>query len=210
VQDAGSQMIAAACAAERGMTVLDLCAGAGGKTLALAADMDGPRDGAGRLIAADTGRDRLARLVPRAQRAGANIETRLLDPGKELAALGDIAGACDLVLVDAPCSGSGTWRRNPEARWRLTPARLDRIVALQAHILDYAASLVKPGGRLVFAVCSLLDREGREQAEAFLDRHPEWHSVSARNSARVHGPGTLLLPRRDGTDGFFFATLANN
>jgi len=210
VQDAGSQMIAAACAAKPGMIVLDLCAGAGGKTLALAADMAGPRDGAGRLIAADTGRDRLARLVPRAQRAGANVETRLLDPGKEQAALTDLVGACDIVLVDAPCSGAGTWRRNPEARWRLTPARLEKIVALQAHILDYAAALVKPGGRLVFAVCSLIDREGREQAEGFLTRHPGWHAIPSQDGARAHGPGTLLLPRRDGTDGFFFATLANN
>lgn len=210
VQDAGSQMIAAACAAKPGMTVLDLCAGAGGKTLALAADMGGPGDGEGRLIAADTVRDRLARLVPRAERAGACVETRLLDPRREAAALADLQGACDVVLVDAPCSGSGTWRRNPEARWRLTPERLDRIVALQAHILDYAASLVKPGGRLVFAVCSLIDREGCEQAEAFLARHPRWTAVSPQDLVRAHGPGTILLPRRDGTDGFFFATLANN
>jgi 16S rRNA (cytosine967-C5)-methyltransferase len=210
VQDAGSQMIAAACAAKPGMTVLDLCAGAGGKTLALAADMGGPKDGEGRLIAADTGRDRLARLMPRAERAGANVETRLLDPGKELAVLADLVGRCDVVLVDAPCSGSGTWRRNPEARWRLTPERLERIVALQARILDYAASLVKPGGRLVFAVCSLIDREGHDQVEAFLACHPNWDAVLPQDGARAHGPGTLLLPRRDGTDGFFFATLANN
>ena len=206
VQDAGSQMIAAACEARAGMTVLDLCAGAGGKTLALAADMDGK----GRLIAADTVRDRLARLTPRAERAGAIVETRLLDPKREAVALADLQGGCDVVLVDAPCSGSGTWRRNPEARWRLTPERLDRIVALQAHVLDIAAPLIKPGGRLVFAVCSLIDREGREQAEAFLARHPGWHAVPPQEPARAHGPGTLLLPRRDGTDGFFFATLANN
>jgi len=210
VQDAGSQMIVAACEAGPGMTVLDLCAGAGGKTLALAADMGGPGHGAGRLIAADTVRDRLSRLMPRAERAGAVVETRLLNPGKEAAALADLTGACDFVLVDAPCSGSGTWRRNPEARWRLTPERLDRIVALQSRILDIAAPLVKSGGRLVFAVCSLIDREGREQAEAFLARHPGWTAILPRQAARAHGPGTLLLPRRDGTDGFFFATLANN
>ncbi|HEY1124169.1 MAG TPA: RsmB/NOP family class I SAM-dependent RNA methyltransferase [Sphingobium sp.] len=206
VQDAGSQLIAAACEARPGMTVLDLCAGAGGKTLALAADMAGD----GRLIAADTVHDRLARLVPRAERAGAIVETRLLDPWREATALADLAGRCDVVLVDAPCSGSGTWRRNPEARWRLTPERLDRIVALQAHVLDIAAPLVKSGGRLVFAVCSLIDREGREQAEAFIARHSGWHAIPPQEVARAHGPGTLLLPRRDGTDGFFFATLANN
>ncbi|MBO9581308.1 MAG: RsmB/NOP family class I SAM-dependent RNA methyltransferase [Sphingobium sp.] len=210
VQDAGSQAIAAACEAAPGMTVLDLCAGAGGKTLALAADMGGPGNGGGRLIAADTVRDRLARLTPRAERAGATVETRLLDPGKEAAALADLTGACDVVLVDAPCSGSGTWRRNPEARWRLTPERLDRIVALQSRIIDIAAPLVKPGGRLVFAVCSLIDREGRDQAEGFLARHPGWTAILPQQAARAHGPGTLLLPRRDGTDGFFFATLANN
>jgi len=202
VQDAGSQIIAAACEARSGMTVLDLCAGAGGKTLALASDMGGE----GRLIAADTVRDRLARLVPRAQRAGATVETRLLNPNREAEVLADLAAACDVVLVDAPCSGSGTWRRNPEARWRLTPERLDRIVALQSRLLDVAAPPVKSGGRLVFAVCSLIDREGRGQAEAFLERHSGWRSVPP-NSAQCHGPGTLLLPRRDNTDGFFFAVL---
>ena len=164
VQDAGSQIIVQACAARPGETVIDLCAGAGGKTLALAADMQGQ----GRLIAADTIRDRLARLNPRAIRAGAEmIETLLLDDGREAAMLEPLVGSADLVLVDAPCSGTGTWRRNPEARWRLTPARLDRLTALQAHILDLAAPLVKPGGRLAYAVCSLLEREGRAQADAF-------------------------------------------
>ncbi|MBO9671757.1 MAG: RsmB/NOP family class I SAM-dependent RNA methyltransferase, partial [Sphingobium sp.] len=143
IQDAGSQIIAHACAARPGMTVLDLCAGGGGKTLALAADMKGE----GRLVAADTVRDRLSRLMPRAERAGcaAMIETRLLDPGKESGALAALAGQCDIVLIDAPCSGAGTWRRNPEARWRLTPDRLARIVALQARLLAVAAPLVKPG-----------------------------------------------------------------
>ncbi len=199
VQDAGSQRIVAACGARPGMTVLDFCAGAGGKTLALAAEMGGK----GRLIAADTVRDRLSRLAPRAERAGAHVETRLLDPGRESAVLADLAGACDIVLVDAPCSGSGTWRRNPEARWRLTSARLERIVALQAHILLAAAPLVKPGGRLAYAVCSLIDVEGRAQIEAFLAAHAGWRPCAPAD----HGPGALLLPRRDGTDGFFFAVL---
>lgn len=197
VQDAGSQIIAAACAAAPGMTVLDLCAGAGGKTLALAAGMAGQ----GRLVAADTVRDRLARLAPRAARAGADgiVETLLLDTGHESAQLSPLAGRCDVVLVDAPCTGSGTWRRNPEARWRLTPQRLDRVAALQAHVLALAAPLVKPGGALVYAVCSLIAREGAGQVAAFLAANPGW---------QVDGGGRLLTPARDGTDGFFFARLA--
>jgi 16S rRNA (cytosine967-C5)-methyltransferase len=205
VQDAGSQWIVRACGAQPGMTVLDLCAGAGGKTLGLAAAMAGQ----GRLIAADTVRDRLDRLVPRAGRAGAAamIETRLLDSGREAGALADLAGQCDIVLVDAPCSGSGTWRRNPEARWRLSPARLERIVALQARLLGLAAPLVRPGGRLVYAVCSLIDREGRGQAEGFCAAHPGWQARPFAAAGRPHGPGTLLTPAHDGTDGFFFTLL---
>jgi 16S rRNA (cytosine967-C5)-methyltransferase len=140
------------------MLAVDLCAGAGGKSLALAADMGGPADG--RLIACDTDRGRLSRLPQRANRAGAAVEIRLLNPGREGEALADLAGAADLVLVDAPCSGTGTWRRNPEARWRLSPERLARLTALQAHILALAAPLVRPGGHLVYAVCSLLPEEG--------------------------------------------------
>lgn len=205
IQDAGSQIIAEACEARAGMTVLDLCAGAGGKTLALAADMGGE----GRLIAADSVRDRLARLVPRAARAGCSgmIETLLLDPGREARSLAHLEGQCDVVLIDAPCSGSGTWRRNPEARWRLTPDRLDRIVALQARLLAVAAPLVKPGGRLVYAVCSLIDREGRDQVQQFVRLAPLWKARRAIDAGRPWGEGTLLTPRHDGTDGFFFAVL---
>jgi 16S rRNA (cytosine967-C5)-methyltransferase len=205
VQDAGSQMIAAACDAQPGMTVIDLCAGAGGKTLALAAAMAGR----GTLIAADAIRSRLARLGPRAERAGATfIETLLLDQGHEAGGLGSLAGQADVVLVDAPCSGTGTWRRNPEARWRLTPARLERLVAEQARILDFAAPLLAPGGLLVYAVCALTRSEGREQVEGFLQRHPGWTSEAIDAPAgRALGPGLLLTPGHDGTDGFFFARL---
>jgi 16S rRNA (cytosine967-C5)-methyltransferase len=205
VQDAGSQQIVRACAVKPGMTVLDLCAGAGGKTLALAADMAGQ----GRLIAADTVRDRLARLMPRAARAGcgAMVETLLLDPGREAATLAPLAGQCDAVLVDAPCSGSGTWRRNPEARWRLTPERLERIVGLQARLLAVAAPLVKPGGRLVYAVCSLIDREGRDQVQQFVRLDRLWQIRREIEAGRPWGDGILLSPRHDGTDGFFFAVL---
>ncbi|HKY82105.1 MAG TPA: RsmB/NOP family class I SAM-dependent RNA methyltransferase [Sphingobium sp.] len=205
VQDAGSQLISAACGAQPGMTVIDLCAGAGGKTLALAAAMAGQ----GTLIAADSIRSRLARLDPRAIRAGATfIETLLLDQGHEAGALAPLKERVDIVLVDAPCSGTGTWRRNPEARWRLTPARLERLVAEQARILDFAAPLLAPGGVLVYATCALTDGEGRDQVEAFLRRHPGWTAEPVDIAAgRVHGGGKLLTPAHDATDGFYFARL---
>ncbi|MES2495119.1 MAG: RsmB/NOP family class I SAM-dependent RNA methyltransferase [Pseudomonadota bacterium] len=205
IQDEGSQLIALAAQATGRMTVLDLCAGAGGKTLALADDMGGE----GRLIASDTNRARLDRLAPRARRAGyGEIETRLLNPGREMEALDDLQDGCDVVLVDAPCSGTGTWRRNPEARWRLTPDRLVRLMETQAHVLDLAAALVKPGGVLVYAVCSLLDEEGLGQLQAFLDRTPSFTVDTLPFAAgREHGAGKLLSPRHDGTDGFFIARL---
>jgi 16S rRNA (cytosine967-C5)-methyltransferase len=205
VQDAGSQIISAACQAQPDMTVVDLCAGAGGKTLALAAAMMGQ----GRLIACDAIRSRLSRLPERAERAGAAfIETLLLDQMREGEQLAPLAGAADVVLVDAPCSGTGTWRRNPEARWRLTPQRLERLVSEQARILDFAAPLVAPGGRLVYAVCALTTQEGSAQIDAFIARHPRWTAVSPGVSAgRACGHGVLLTPAHDGTDGFFFAAL---
>lgn len=205
IQDAGSQHIVRACAASAGMTVIDLCAGAGGKTLALASDMAGQ----GRLIAADVNRDRLSRLPERTERAGAGfIETLLLDAGKEAQALAPFAASADVVLIDAPCSGTGTWRRNPEARWRLTPERLDRLAQEQARILDFAAPLVRPGGRLVYAVCALTDREGAGQIEGFLARHAGWQGVAdAVSIGRKYGEGRLLTPAHDGTDGFFIAAL---
>ncbi|HEX2793925.1 MAG TPA: RsmB/NOP family class I SAM-dependent RNA methyltransferase, partial [Croceicoccus sp.] len=171
VQDGGSQLACFAVGAEPGEIVIDLCAGAGGKTLALAAAMAN----SGTLIAADTNRDRLSRLAPRAGRAGARIaHTVLLNPNREMEALAEWRGGADAVLVDAPCSGTGTWRRNPEARWRLTQARLDRLVAEQARIMDFAAPLLAPGGALVYATCALTDREGRDQVDGFLARHDGW------------------------------------
>jgi 16S rRNA (cytosine967-C5)-methyltransferase len=203
IQDEGSQLVALACAAQPDSFVVDLCAGAGGKTLALVGDMDNQ----GRILACDVNRERLSRLAPRLERAGGSIvETRLLDPGKETAALASLAGTADTVLVDAPCSGSGTWRRNPETRWRLTPKRLEQLVSAQAYLLDIAAGLLRPGGRLVYAVCSLLTDEGRGQAESFGRRHPSWvqtdPAIAAGNPC---GPGRMLVPARDGTDGFFIA-----
>lgn len=203
VQDTGSQLACEALAAAPGETVVDLCAGAGGKTLALAAAMANR----GRLIACDTDRQRLSRLAPRAARAGVTIaETVLLDPGREAEALAQWQGRADAVLVDAPCSGTGTWRRNPEARWRLTEAQLDRYVAVQARLMDIAAGLVRAGGRLVFVTCSLLDREGKDQADGFLGRHSGWQSQGLDLPAgRPRGAGWRLEPARDGTDGFFVA-----
>lgn len=208
VQDAGSQLIAAACAVGPGMTVIDLCAGAGGKTLALAAYMGGE----GRIIATDTNRERLQRLPQRAARAGAvNIETRLLNPGEERDEFPDLMTQADVVLVDAPCSGSGTWRRNPEARWRLTPKRLDQVVATQAHVLSVGASLVKPGGVLVYAVCSLIAREGKSQIASFLNETREWKAETiSLGVGRVDGHGICLSPAHDGTDGFFIARLTKS
>ncbi|EIZ81346.1 hypothetical protein WSK_0053 [Novosphingobium sp. Rr 2-17] len=203
VQDTGSQLTCEAVAAQPGETVIDLCAGAGGKTLALAAAMDNR----GTLIAADTDRTRLQRLPPRAERAGATIiETVLLNPNRETEALSRFAGAADAVLVDAPCSGTGTWRRNPEARWRLTETQLARYAQTQSRLLDIAAGLVRPGGRLVFVTCSLLDFEGADQARRFLARYPGWRADPPMLPAgREHGPGIRLSPHNDGTDGFYVA-----
>lgn len=201
VQDEGSQLIALACAPSGTIDVLDLCAGAGGKALAIAAAAPDAR-----IIAADINRQRLSNLAPRAERAGANIVVRLLDAGKEQAMLADLVGQADVVLVDAPCSGSGTWRRNPEGRWRLTVERLDRVVALQASLLELAAPLVKPGGALVYATCSILAREGAGQATGFLGRHSDWSAQDVGfGGGRRDGPGRLLTPGHDDTDGFFVA-----
>jgi 16S rRNA (cytosine967-C5)-methyltransferase len=202
VQDEGSQLLALACGAVPGETILDLCAGAGGKTLALAAEMGN----SGRLVASDTDRARLSRMDLRLKRAGVTIvEPRLLNPGGERDALADLVDAPDLVLVDAPCSGTGTWRRNPELRWRLTPQRLAAYVKLQAYLLDLAAELVRPGGRILYSVCSLLAEEGRGQAAAFESRSAMVPESGAMAAGRAAGAGRILSPAHDGTDGFFVA-----
>ncbi|WP_294272281.1 RsmB/NOP family class I SAM-dependent RNA methyltransferase [uncultured Sphingomonas sp.] len=205
VQDEGSQLVGDALAAKPGEWLVDLCAGAGGKTLQLAAAMENQ----GALLACDIDRARLQRLAPRAERAGATIiESRLLNPGQETEMLSDWAAKADGVLIDAPCSGTGTWRRNPEARWRLTPERLTRLTAMQVQVLEIGARLVKPGGRLVYIVCSLLDAEGAEQVAAFLSRHSGWSvEPSGPAIATPHGSGRRLDPATHGTDGFFVACL---
>ncbi|MGZ3233209.1 MAG: RsmB/NOP family class I SAM-dependent RNA methyltransferase [Croceibacterium sp.] len=205
VQDGGSQLACEAVAARPGETVIDLCAGAGGKTLALAAAMNN----AGTLIAADTDRGRLSRLRPRAERAGALVaETVLLDPDHELEGLAAWLGKANAVLVDAPCSGTGTWRRNPESRWRLAPADLERLVAIQARLIEIASKLVRPGGRLIYVVCSLLDAEGAGQVASFLAAHPDWRTDPPELPLGTRrGTGVRLTPFHDGTDGFFIARL---
>lgn len=192
IQDAGSQRVVDLAAAHPGETVVDLCAGAGGKTLALAADMRGE----GRLLACDSNRGRLQAMEPRLRRTNLTgfIERRLLDPGRETAALADLAGNADLVLVDAPCSGTGTWRRNPELRWRLDPVRLDRLLALQARLIALGASLLRPGGCLVYAVCSVLPAEGEAQALR-----------AAAETGMKLAQMELLSPAEHGCDGFAIA-----
>lgn len=203
VQDTGSQLACLAVGASDGETIVDLCAGGGGKTLALAAAMAN----GGRLIASDTDRGRLSRLAPRAARAGAtNIETRLLDPGREPEALADLAGQADAVMIDAPCSGTGTWRRNPEARWRLDEGELARLTALQSRLLDLGMSLLRPGGRLIYVTCSLLDEEGAHQFDAFLARSPAMRAAMLDLPAgSARGAGVRLTSHAAGTDGFFIA-----
>lgn len=207
VQDAASQIAAAAVGAGDGMVVVDLCAGAGGKTLAVAAHAP-----AARIIACDTNRARLQQLPPRAERAGAsNIETRLLNPGQERAMLADLMGQADAVIVDAPCSGSGTWRRSPELRWRLTPQRLARHRADQAALMALGAELVRGGGALVYATCSILSGEGRDQVTDFLmAAQSPWSpdfSHFPQGVGRRSGEGILFTPAHDATDGFYLARL---
>jgi 16S rRNA (cytosine967-C5)-methyltransferase len=203
VQDEGSQLIALACEPSTEDRILDLCAGAGGKSLALAAVAPESI-----ILATDSNRARLSKLGPRAERAGATVETRLLNPPHELEELSDWRDVADVVLVDAPCSGSGTWRRNPEGRWRLTPERLDRLAALQQRLLDLGAEFVKPGGCLVYGVCSLLSREGAGQIDGFLQHRSSWIREETPIAAgRLDGAGWLLTPGHDRTDGFFVARL---
>ncbi len=215
VQDEGSQLIALLTDARPGMRVADYCAGAGGKTLALAAAM-GNR---GRLTACDVSATRLEGAVRRLRRAGVdNAERHLLEPGDRWAKRR--AGTFDRVLVDAPCTGTGTWRRNPDARFRTGPEDLRELMPKQASILDAAAILVrKGGGRLVYATCSLLPEEDEDQVRAFLGRNPDfsllplsaaWAEAGSPSSAPPPpGEGDFLLtsPARHGTDGFFAAIL---
>jgi 16S rRNA (cytosine967-C5)-methyltransferase len=214
VQDEGSQLAALLAAAAPGMQVVDYCAGAGGKTLALAAAMENR----GQLYAHDDDLRRLAPLHERARRAGVrNLQVRAPRGGADV--LADLEGVADLVLVDAPCTGTGTWRRNPDAKWRLRPAALEARMREQDAALAGAARLVKPGGRLVYVTCSLLTDENEERLAAFRAGHPDFAPVPATEAAAAAalpalarfataaGEAIRLTPLRAGTDGFFIAVL---
>ena len=207
IQDEGSQLIATLVDARPGMRVADWCAGAGGKTLALAATMENR----GQIVACDVSASRLDGAVRRLRRAGVhNVERHLIEAGDKW--LKRRAGSFDRVLVDAPCTGTGTWRRNPDARQRLTERDLAELQPNQAAILDTAQSLGRKGGRLVYATCSLLAEENEAQVSAFLARHPDFALVPlsrAWNSPQPPCPGDVLslTPAQHGTDGFFAAVL---
>ncbi len=205
IQDAGSQM-AAACAGDiMDAQVLDLCAGGGGKTLALAAAMKNT----GKIYAYDADARRMKDVIPRAERAGVrNLEVRV---PMEREPFRGLAGAMDLVFVDAPCTGSGTWRRNPDAKWRLSPQALERRMAEQDGVLDQASAFVRPGGWIVYATCSLLAEENEDRIAAFLVRKPHFTVQPAPFSDLITPQGFLrLTPLNAGTDGFFAAILAHD
>lgn len=216
VQDEGSQLAALLTDARPGEQVIDMCAGAGGKTLALAAMMQGK----GRLIATDRDKRQLAPIHERLSRAGVhNADVRT--PRGPDDTLADIKASADLVVIDAPCTGTGTWRRNPDAKWRMRPGALEVRIKDQIEVLDRAALLVKPGGRVAYITCSVLPQENTEQVKAFIARHPEYKVVPPVRTVAALGEraadfaeatlqsaeGLLMTPRRTGTDGFFTAVL---
>src|SRR5437773_7772525 len=216
VQDEGSQLAALLSAAKPGEQVIDLCAGAGGKTLALAALMQGK----GRLIATDRDKRQLTPIHERLSRAGVhNADVRT--PKGEGDTLGDIRASADLVLIDAPCTGTGTWRRNPDAKWRMRPGALEVRLKDQIAVLDRASALVKPGGRIAYITCSVLPAENGEQVQAFMTRRREFSIQPLNETASVlwdkaedfekaalpSAEGWLMTPRRTGTDGFFVSVL---
>jgi 16S rRNA (cytosine967-C5)-methyltransferase len=216
IQDEGSQLAALLAGAKPGEQVIDLCAGAGGKTLALAASMDNQ----GQIFATDTDKRRLAPIHDRIERAGArNIQVITQRTDKDM--LADLAGTADLVLIDAPCTGTGAWRRNPDAKWRVRPGALAERLKDQAEALDHAATLVKPGGRIAYITCSVLDDENGAQVRGFVGRHPEFTVVPPSEVTNALGDrgflfrrvvlmsdaGLLMTPRRTDTDGFFVSVL---
>jgi len=212
VQDVGSQMAAALVGAAPGMQVLDYCAGAGGKTLALSAAMDN----SGQIFAHDAEKQRLAPIFDRLQRAGCRNVQVAAKPSE----LAQLEGQMDLVVVDAPCTGSGTWRRRPDAKWRLSDRQLAARMAEQRAILDEASRYVKPGGRLAYITCSVFGDENADQVAAFRERAPQfspvdhlalWRSAfdAPADIARIdQQAGIGLSPLRTGTDGFYIAVLA--
>ena len=216
IQDQGSQVAALLSGAAPAEQVADICAGAGGKTLALAAIMENK----GQIHAYDADRHRLRPIFERMQRAGArNIQVIPADEPQRLAQLRD---KMDLVLIDAPCSGSGSWRRKPDAKWRLKPEALRQRIAEQQQLLESGAKLVRAGGRLHYVTCSVLPEENADRIEAFLESHPQFQLMSCRDfwkgrllgepppSADGSGRTLLLTPLDHSTDGFFVATLVRS
>jgi 16S rRNA (cytosine967-C5)-methyltransferase len=216
IQDEGSQIAALLAGAKPGEQVVDLCAGGGGKTLALAAAMQNK----GQLYATDDDKRRLAPIHARLARAGArNVQVRT--PRSAGDALADLAGRIDLVLLDAPCTGIGAWRRNPDAKWRVRPGALEQRIKEQAEILERAVALVKPGGRIAYVTCSVLDEENGYQVRAFVARRPEFsvekpaevanalgeRAYLFRRAVLISEQGLLMTPRRTDTDGFFVSLL---
>lgn len=216
IQDEGSQIVCALAGVRPGMTVVDYCAGGGGKTLGLALDLDQDAEPAGRLVAFDVVQKRLDNIRPRLARAG--VEAELIQLGPNGGGSEALTGQADVVLVDAPCSGSGTWRRRPEDAWRLTQENVARLHSLQVAILNRAAKLVKPGGRLVYVTCSMLSQENEATADAFEADHPAFlpadllvadmaltEAGRRMIAEKADGRRLRLSPASVGTDGFFAA-----
>ena len=214
VQDESSQLVALIAAPQAGEQVLDLCAGGGGKTLALASLMGN----SGQIYATDADGRRLMPIYERLERSGArNVQVRA--PRGKQDVLADLEGRCDLVLVDAPCTGVGTWRRNPDAKWRIRPGALEQRMKDQEAVLERAAKYVKPGGRLVYVTCSLLLEENEDRIAAFLAAHPEFSSDDMIEATRAAGlealseradfgaNGVTLRPSKIGADGFYICKL---
>lgn len=211
VQDEGSQLVALLTDARPGQAVVDYCAGAGGKTLALAAGMENK----GRLVACDVAEWRVDKAAERFRRAGVHNVSRRVLSGESDKWIKRSAAGFDRVLVDAPCTGTGTWRRNPDAKWQLGETDLMELVERQRAILASAARLVKPGGRLVYATCSILPEEDEGQVATFLAAHPDFTPVPVPalwadlvgTPCPVDGPWLRLSPLSHGTDGFFAAVM---
>jgi 16S rRNA (cytosine967-C5)-methyltransferase len=216
IQDEGSQIAALLAAARPGEQVIDLCAGAGGKTLALAAAMQNR----GQIYATDRDKRRLAPIHARIARAGArNIQVRT--PRGDVSMTDDLRARADLVLIDAPCTGSGAWRRNPDAKWRLRPGALSERLKEQAATLAAAAPLVRTGGRLVYVTCSVLPAENGGQVAEFLSQHQDFeiappagivtglgeNAQAFADAVLSSGEGILMTPRRTETDGFFVSAM---
>jgi 16S rRNA (cytosine967-C5)-methyltransferase len=216
VQDEGSQLAALLSGAKPGEQIVDLAAGAGGKTLALAAVMENR----GQIYATDIDKRQLVPIHERIARAGArNIQVRT--PRGDADMVADLNGRADLVVIDAPCTGTGTWRRNPDAKWRVRPGALAERVKRQAALLDRAATLVKAGGRIAYITCSVLEEENGDQVRAFVGRHPGFSVEKPAETAQVlgeraylffraaliSGEGLLMTPRRTDTDGFFVSLI---